>query len=197
MAAKRLRYEVPYQERLLRVGKELEKRLHEKGVKWWDRQLEEYQALPRWEDFPAIWEQVPVSYGKNAQDYRFWLLTTKSMQFVHGLNAMIPMLIDVSGNVMGHRAVMMNAGVGKKMKLKANDWVWIESPIGRVKGRVLLREGVRPDVLVALGQFGHWVTPVAKDIGMPGMNRLVPITVDTTDGTGSGADLARVAVTKG
>ncbi|MDG6987780.1 MAG: molybdopterin-dependent oxidoreductase [Nitrososphaerota archaeon] len=196
MVAKKLRYELPYQERLFRVGEELHRRLHEKGVSWWDRQLEEYQALPGWEDFPAIWERVPASFGKKPQDYAFWLLTTKSMQFVHGLNAMIPMLIDVSGNIMGHRAVMMNAGVGRELKLKDNDWVWIQSPIGKVKGRVLLREGVRPDVLVALGQFGHWVTPRAKDIGMPGMNRLVPITIDTTDGTGSGADLVRVAVSK-
>ena len=196
MVAKKLRYEIPYQETLLRVGEELRRRLHENGIGWWDRQLTEYAALPRWEDFPGIWEAVPSLFGKNNQDYPFWLLTTKSMQYVHGANAGIPILSDIAGNVMGHRAVMMNAGAGRRMNLETGDRVVIESPVGSVKARVLLREGVRPDVLVALGQFGHWVMPVAKDLGMPGMNRLNPVRLETTDGTGSGADLVKVKVTK-
>ena len=35
-----LRFELPYQERLFRVGKELGRRLHEHGMHWWDKQLE-------------------------------------------------------------------------------------------------------------------------------------------------------------
>jgi phenylacetyl-CoA:acceptor oxidoreductase len=42
----RLRFELPYQERLARVGVELGRRLHENGMDWWDEQLKEYQALP-------------------------------------------------------------------------------------------------------------------------------------------------------
>ncbi len=196
MVAKNLRYELPYQERLFRVGEELKRRLHESGVEWWDRQLTEYQALPAWEDFPGIWENVSTGLGKNPENYPFWLLTSKSMQYVHGANAGIPMLADAAGNIMGHKAVMMNMQAGRKLGLKSGDRVQVESPIGVVHVRVLLREGVRPDVLVAIGQFGHWVTPVAKDLGMMGMNRLVPLSLETTDGTGSGADLVKVRVTK-
>ncbi|MEM2651081.1 MAG: molybdopterin dinucleotide binding domain-containing protein, partial [Candidatus Caldarchaeum sp.] len=93
-------------------------------------------------------------------------------------------------------AVMMNEEVGRRLGLKTGDEVFIESPIGRVRGRVLLRKGVRPDTVVALQQFGHWVTPVPKNIDAPNMNRLVPITLETTDGTGSGADLVKVRVEK-
>ncbi len=196
MVAKRLRYEVPYQERLFRVGEELRRRLHENGIEWWDSQLNEYAALPPWEDFPGVWERVPSLFGKKPEDYPFWLLTTKSLQYVHGANAGNPMLADAAGNIMGHRAVMMNAGTGRRMGLETGDRIAIESPIGRIRANVLLREGMRPDVLVALGQFGHWVMPVAKDLGMPGMNRLNPVLMETTDGTGSGADLVRVRVTK-
>lgn len=196
MVAKKLRYELPYQERLLRVGVELKRRLHENGIEWWDRQLTDYSALPQWEDFPGIWEAVPSLFGKNKEDYPFWLLTTKSMQYVHGANAGIPVLADAAGNIMGHRAVMMNAASGRKLGLETGDRIIVESPIGKVHAKVLLREGVRPDVLVALGQFGHWVMPVAKDLGMPGMNRLNPVMMETTDGTGSGADLVKVRVTK-
>ena len=51
-----LRFELPYQERLMRVGAELGRRLHEHDMHWWDTQLKEYQALPVWKDFPGLWE---------------------------------------------------------------------------------------------------------------------------------------------
>jgi phenylacetyl-CoA:acceptor oxidoreductase len=62
---------------------------------------------------------------------------------------------------------------------------------------VILRRGIRPDTLLMIGQFDHWVTPFAKDQGTPSMNRLVPMLMDLTDATGSGADLVRVKVTAG
>ncbi|MEW6690507.1 MAG: molybdopterin-dependent oxidoreductase, partial [Pseudomonadota bacterium] len=58
LEAQGLRFELPYQERLLRVGRELAERLHGQGMRWWDRQLEEYQALPAWKDFPGEWERA-------------------------------------------------------------------------------------------------------------------------------------------
>ncbi|MEK7709807.1 MAG: hypothetical protein AAB324_03585, partial [candidate division NC10 bacterium] len=70
----------------------------------------------------------------------------------------------------------------------------IESPTGRTRGRAILREGVRPDVAVALQQFGHWATPVARDLDMPSLNQVAAMDLDLTDATGSGADLVKVAV---
>jgi phenylacetyl-CoA:acceptor oxidoreductase len=63
-----------------------------------------------------------------------------------------------------------------------------------VRARAVLRQGIRPDTLLLLGQFGHWATPVAKDFGMPSMNSLVPMTLALTDATGSAADIARVSL---
>jgi phenylacetyl-CoA:acceptor oxidoreductase len=63
-----------------------------------------------------------------------------------------------------------------------------------VRGHAVLREGIRPDTLLLLGQFDHWATPVARDFGMPSMNALVPMTLELTDATGSGADIVRVAL---
>jgi len=48
-----LRFELPYQERLYRVGRQLANRLHQRGISWWDSQLEEYEPLPRWKDYPV------------------------------------------------------------------------------------------------------------------------------------------------
>ena len=44
-----LRFELPYQEKILRIGTELTRRMHEQGWHWWDRQLHEYEAMPELE----------------------------------------------------------------------------------------------------------------------------------------------------
>jgi phenylacetyl-CoA:acceptor oxidoreductase len=58
----------------------------------------------------------------------------------------------------------------------------------------MLREGVRPDVAVALQQFGHWATPFAKELAMPNLNQLCPMGLAFTDGTGRGADLVKAKI---
>jgi len=81
MVEQNLRFELPYQERLMRSGLELKRRLHEQGMHWWDEQLSEYQFLPAWDDVPRRWENAIVHAGRDPAEFPFWLLTTKSMQF--------------------------------------------------------------------------------------------------------------------
>ena len=71
------------------------------------------------------------------------------------------------------------------------------SPIRSVHGKAVLRQGIRPDTLLLIGQFDHWVTPFAKDQGMTSMNALTPMSMALTDSTGSGADIVRVSLVKG
>ncbi len=194
MVRKGLRYELPYQERLKRIGGELRNRLHEHDIRFWDTQLEEYQALPVWKDFPRIWEKIAERYGKKAEDYGLWLLTSRSMQYSWGSQASLPLLADVARNVKGHFQLMLNGKYAASLGIKDGDEVWVESPIGRQQGVALLRAGVRPDVAVAIGQFGHWATPVAEDLHMPNLNMLEPIDLSLIDATGSGSDLVRVKV---
>jgi phenylacetyl-CoA:acceptor oxidoreductase len=194
MVAKGLRYELPYQERIKRMGEELAARLHERGIKWWDVQLDEYQPLPTWKDFPEIWRGTAAAHGKDARDFPFWLLTSRSMQYSWGANVSLPILADVARNVKGHFGVMLNRGAARRLGIAEGDLVEIESPTGRTRGRAILREGVRPDVAVALQQFGHWATPFARDLGMPSLNEVASMDLALTDATGSGADLVPVAV---
>ena len=193
---KGLRFEMPYQERLARIGAELKARLHERDMHWWDKQLAEYQALPAWKDFPAEWEQALVRDGGSAGAYPFWLLTSRSMQYAWGGNVGMQFIKELADNVAGHRGVIVNAGRAKALGIKDDDWVEIATPRHSVKARAVLRQGIRPDTLLLLGQFGHWATPVAKDFGMPSMNPLVPMSLELTDATGSGADIVRVSLTK-
>lgn len=189
-----LRYEMPYQERLLRVGRELRNRLHESNAHWWDEQLSEYMALPEWHDVPGRWEQQLVNAGAKAEDFPLWLLATKSMQYHAGGNTSIALMREVAQNVRGHTGVIMNAKTAKGLGIAEGDRVEIRSHIGATYGDAVLVQGVRPDTLVIVGQFDHWATPFAKDFGMPSLNTIAPMSMELTDATGSGADIVRVAV---
>jgi phenylacetyl-CoA:acceptor oxidoreductase len=194
MTARGLRYELPYQERIRRLGGELAARLHERGIAWWDVQLDEYRALPAWKDFPAVWRGTANAAGRTQAEFPFWLLTSRSMQYSWGSNVSLPILADVARNVRGHFGVMLNRGVARSLGIDEGDRVEIVSPTGRTEGRAILREGVRPDVAVVLQQFGHWATPFARDLDMPSLNQVASMDLALTDATGSGADLVPVAI---
>jgi phenylacetyl-CoA:acceptor oxidoreductase len=191
-----LRFELPYQERMLRTGVELGNRLHEHGMQWWDRQLAEYQALPPWKDFPGIWEQSVVTLGGNPADYPFWLLTARSMQYAWGGNVGMQLIKEVADNISGHKGVIVNAGRAAELGIAEGDLVEIATPAARTRGRAVLRQGIRPDTLLLLGQFEHWATPFARDFGMPSLNKLATMSLDLTDATGSGADIVCVNIAR-
>jgi phenylacetyl-CoA:acceptor oxidoreductase len=194
MQRQQVRFELPYQERLMRSGKELGARLHDIGVDWWDAQLNEYQALPQWHDFPGVWVQDLVRRGLKPEDYPFWLITTKSMQYHAGGNAAIQLMDEVSQNVRGHRGVMINTGTARKMGIEEGDLLEVTSAIGATQGPAIVVQGIRPDTLVMVGQFDFWATPYAKDLTSPSLNTIAPMSLELTDATGSGADIVRVAV---
>ncbi len=194
MVAKGLRYELPYQERIKRMGEELGARLHEREIKWWDVQLDEYQPLPKWKDFPGIWLGSAEINGKDGRDFPFWLLTSRSMQYSWGSNVSLPIMADVARHVRGHFGVMLNRGAARRLGIAEGDLIEVESPTGKTRGRAILREGVRPDVAVILQQFGNWATPFARDLGMPNLNQVASMDLALTDATGSGADLVPVAI---
>lgn len=191
-----LRFEMPYQERYVRVGQQLGNRLHEKSIHWWDEQLEEYEALPEWKDFPKIWEQCIERAGKKPEDFPFWLVTANSMQFAWGSNLSLQVIKELADNVAGHSGLVMNAGTAEKLGIKEGDRVELTSMLRSTSGRVVIRQGIRPDTLLAIGKFNHWITPVAKDIDVPNLNDLTPISLELTDAMGSGSDMVRVAVKK-
>jgi phenylacetyl-CoA:acceptor oxidoreductase len=195
LAAQGLRFELPYQERLLRVGAELGRRLHEHDMHWWDKQLPEYQALPAWKDFGAPWVAALEKDGGLPRDYPFWLLTARSMQYAWGGNVGMQLIKEVADNVTGHRGVVMNTQAAKRLGIADGDRVEIATPTRSVVGRAVLRQGIRPDTLLMIGQFDHWATPFAKDFAVPSMNSLATMSMDLTDATGSGADIVRVKVT--
>lgn len=191
-----LRYEIPYQSNIRKIGKELGNRLHENEISWWDHQLTEYEALPKCEDYTEIWDQELRDAGADPKNFDFWLINTRSMQYAWGSNAALPLMAEAAKNVPGFKGAIINTRAAKKLGIAENDIITIESIKTTVKARAVLREGVRPDTIVFTGQFGHWKTPFAKDLGIPNFNTLADPDPANLDAGGSFADLVKVKIEK-
>ncbi len=191
-----LRFELPYQERLTRHGKELAHRLKEIGVNWWNEQLKEYEPLPTYEPFPDIWLNYAKEYGRDPAEFPFWALTARSMQYAWGANVGLPLIHEVAENIAGHGGVIVNRTRAKELGIKDGDEVVIDSVSGVTRGKAVLREGIRPDTVLMIGQFDHWKTPYAKDLHLPSLNSVTDLSLKLTDGTGSSSDLMRVRLLK-
>jgi phenylacetyl-CoA:acceptor oxidoreductase len=165
-------------------------------VDWWDGQLKDYDALPRYESFPDVWINHVREKGADPEDYPFWALTARSMQYAWGANVGIPLIHEVASNVAGHKGVIVNTETGRRLGIADGDPVLIESTTGETRGRAVLRQGIRPDTLLMIGQFDHWATPYAKDLNLPSLNSVTDISLSITDGTGSGSDIVRVRIAR-
>ena len=191
-----LRFELPYQERLMRTGEELRRRLHAQGTHWWDEQLSEYRPLPEWHDVPGRWTHAVEANGGRPDDYPFWGITTKTMFYSAGNNSGVPLMHEVGQNIRGHGGIIINAASAAKLGIRQDDWIEVRSIVAATRGRAVLAQGCHPDTIVIPGQHEHWKTPFAKDLNFPSLNTVTQMSLELTDSTGSGADLVRVAVRK-
>ena len=197
MKERGIRFEMPYQERIKRHGAQLANRLHETGIEWWDTQLEEYEPLPGYKKFPDIWINYAAEKGRDPEEFPFWALTARSMQYSWGANVGIPMINEVANNITGHKGVIINRTAARKLGFTDGDPIVIESVSGVTKGYAVLREGIRPDTILMIGQFDHWATPFAKDLELASLNSLTDLSLTLTDSTGSSADIMRVKISRG
>ena len=67
---------------------------------------------------------------------------------------------------------------------------------GSTRGIAELRQGIRPDTILMIGQFDRWATPIAKDMALPSLNSVSALSLCLMDNSGSSADLVRVRVYK-
>ena len=118
------------------------------------------------------------------------------MQYSWGANVGIPLINEVAGNIAGHKGVIVNRTRAAALGIAEGDPVEIESVTGVTRGHAVLREGIRPDTILMIGQFDHWATPFAKDLNLPSLNSVTALSLSLTDATGSSADLARVRIRK-
>jgi len=170
MEAKKLRYPVPYMEQVKRSGDELNSNLVKHGIDWWP--TDEYTALPTY--FPPVLDKV-------SPEYDFYVVNCRVAPLSWGANVGLPWVNEIAAQLKGVGEVLMNATTAKKREIKDGNMIWIESPAGKVKQKVKLCQGIRPDCLLISGQFGQWTMPVAKETGRATVSTLVSINNDWTD----------------
>jgi len=170
MAAQKLRYPIPYMEHVKKTGEELAKNLARVGIDWWP--TDEYVPLPVY--FPSKLEEVPPEYD-------FFVTITRTMQSGWAINIDNPWLIELGAHDLNQQGIVMNRSAAAARGIEDGEEIWVESTVGKVKGKVKLMEGIRPDTLLMAGQFGQWTTPVAKDTGRVSEVLLTPIAADWTD----------------
>jgi phenylacetyl-CoA:acceptor oxidoreductase len=193
---KGIRFEVPYQERIKRIGEELKNRLHERGIYWWDKQLQEYQAIPRAKDFSEEWDELYEKLGVDPKKYDIWLICSRSPALAWTANVSNPRALDVASRYLDFGGVVISSEAAEKRGIKHGDIVVIESPYGKVKSRAIVREGQRPDVAVLVGQLGQWVAPRAKDVLEANISDVMGVYMDLLDAGGSSCDLIKVRIYK-
>lgn len=86
--------------------------------------------------------------------------------------------------------ILVHATVAEKKGLKEDDWVWVESPYGKVKGRCHITEAIHPECVGIGGTFGHWAKklPTAREKGAHYNTLLPPPQLQRIDTLNGGID---------
>ncbi len=135
----------------MRYHKYRDKRLTVKGGKFliYLKMLEEMgvEPLPIYREPPVS----PYSTPELAEDYPLILTTgAKIRPFFHSEGRQIPSLRRLNP----HPLVEINPATASSLGVEDGDWVWVETPAGRVQMRARIFAGIPPDVVNA--QHGWW-----------------------------------------
>lgn len=114
-----------------------------------------YDPLPKYTEIP----ESPVSRPDLLKDYPYILNAgLRTPTFFHSANRNIPWLREIRP----HPIAEIHPETAQKHGIKDGQWVYIESPRGRIKQRAKLNDGIDPRVIAA--EHGWWF-PEIKDPG--------------------------------
>lgn len=177
-----------YFEHFIDTGKTVEKRTHELGMDWWD--ISHYHPLPEWHPCPA----------HETEDSEFDLFLANSKLPLHGQthssdNAWVD---DISRRNPLDYAVLLHSSAAKKKGISDGDLVWVESDVGRIKGKVRVTECVHPGVVGTFATLGRWSRNAAIGAGKGvHFNSLINLDWDRVDTLSGQIDFcARVKIYK-
>jgi anaerobic selenocysteine-containing dehydrogenase len=106
-----------------------------------------YDPLPKYREIP----ESPVSQPEMAGKYPYILITgARSPAFFHSEHRMIPWLREINPDPI----IEIHPQAAKKHDIREGDWVFIETPRGRIKQKAKLTTGIDPRVVAI--QHGWW-----------------------------------------
>ncbi len=101
--------------------------------------------------------EEPRSIG-DPKEYPLYLNTYKLMAHAEGRGANSPWVQEILGTHAGRRWeswVEINPATARRLGISEGDWVWVESPLGRVRVRAKLHPGAMPNVVNLPFERGH------------------------------------------
>jgi anaerobic selenocysteine-containing dehydrogenase len=128
-----------YIEDMVTIPRELRRKMEEAKVPFrdeWD--FDDYQPLPTTVLDP-VHEEPP--------EYDLYGIFFKDVQINFGESLSNPWIKDIVYRDPVHIALMLNPKTAKKQGLASGDIVKVESPYGRIFGRIGVTEGMHPDAL--------------------------------------------------
>ncbi|MBI4184125.1 MAG: molybdopterin-dependent oxidoreductase [Proteobacteria bacterium] len=93
-----------------------------------------------------------------ARDYPFYLVTHKRMNRNQSGNTATNPILNALGADFDENFVVINRTKAKELGIADEDAVTIETRVGKVSGRAMLSEGVRPDTVTVSYHYGQWST---------------------------------------
>ena len=114
-----------------------------------------YDPLPTYTEIP----ESPISQPALAEKYPYILNAgLRTPTFFHSANFMVPWLREIRPDPI----VEIHPETAHRHGIENGQWIYIESPRGRIKQRAKLNSGINPRVIVA--EHGWWY-PEIKDSG--------------------------------
>jgi anaerobic selenocysteine-containing dehydrogenase len=104
-------------------------------------------------------ELPSISSGGEEGLYPFLLITQGLITQSPNWSGIVPTLQESYGlqsHIKWGSWVEMNHRLGHALGLEDNDWVWVESPVGRVKTQVRLYDGLWPNAVFIPSGMGHF-----------------------------------------
>jgi anaerobic selenocysteine-containing dehydrogenase len=122
---------------------------------------------------------IPTPFAGDGNEFPFVLNIITLMSLgSRSAAANLPTLQEISGMTVGETWdswLEMNPDAARKLNLSDKDEVWVESPFGKVKTKVRLVKGLRPDVVNLPYNQGHTaVGRWARGRGVNGLELLDP-----------------------
>ena len=114
-----------------------------------------YDTLPGYVEVP----ESPISKPQLANEYPFILITgARIPYFLHSEHRMVPVLRELHPDPL----VEIHPETAQALDVNDGDWVYIETPRGRIKQKAKITPGIHPRVIHA--EHGWWF-PEKKDPG--------------------------------
>lgn len=120
---------------------------------------------------PEIVRSVGKEESKSEEEYPFHLNVYKLMTLTKPRNTAQPTLFDVASAHVYRKWVAwveINPETAHELGIHDEDWVWVESPLGRDKFRAKLYAGTMPEVvniplMIGAKGYGPWIKEVEQN----------------------------------